>query len=265
MQRLSFLDDISFARSLFSESLVFRLEPNYKCFYETMLDILGGPFFNRSQLYGMGIKNLNLLYEIWCVLVILDALLDAKSEGWSIEDQKFFRRDTFGGLMDFDEKTSGKLFTLRKGDLAINMFYHREYKNKVDAYYKSRFPDIVFEYHRAGRFEKILVLDPKYRQKRNRDNGEDNTEGSLPKMHLYKDAIVYDGKRLVKGAYALDLGDLPLEEDIEDDLVKHNVTYKVPGGDPEDVIGAIALRPSKSKLSLKKQLECLQNIILNFS
>jgi hypothetical protein len=252
LKRLPFLYEVSSADSIVSDSIVFQKDCNYRAFYGLGQEILMTPFFDASKIFHMPIKKLNLIYELWCVIAIYEGLCERISGNWNINDEGVFKKARFGFLIDLNENTRNKrIFTAEKSDTRIEMWYQKEYC----AYYKNRIPDITFEIWENGSLNRILIFDPKYRQKL--DYGEDNTEGALPKMHLYKDAIVFDGKRLVKEAYILYPGD-----NENSGLQSQNKIFKAFGCD-NDVIGAIAFRPDLSSRNMDNQLDFIFNRIFN--
>jgi hypothetical protein len=244
LERLPFLEDVSPATSIVSDSIVFQKDCNYRTFYELGQEILMSPFFNKSKIFRMPIKNLNLLYELWCVVAIYDGLCERIKEDWKIYDSDVFKKTRSGFLIDLDERTkNNRIFTATKNDTSIEMWYQKEYS----AYYKKRIPDITFEIRINGILDQMIIIDPKYRQVL--DYGEDDPEGALPKMHLYKDAMVFEGKRPVKEAYVLYPGDNNI-----DDLYSQNKIFKAFDHN-DDVIGALAFRPDTLSKQVERQLD----------
>jgi len=245
----AFLQDVKPTTRLTHVTPTLEREVNYRRFYKIYQDFIWRPYFQTSEVFKLGIKDLPTIYETWCTLFLCETVLGLVNRSWILKTQNIFTRHRLGYA--FDIKRRGPLLSLKKNSWRINLYFQRAFtpnSRPYCSYTHTQRPDITIEVINVDS-SRLLIFDPKYRY--NLQFGKD-PESAVNKMHVYKDSIRdLEGNRVISKAYVLYPGKVgrPLKEgDLE---------FKVGAS---EIIGAIALRPAFQD-ELKSRKEKILNLI----
>ena len=193
MKKLDFLQDVSDIYEQERITLQLLRERNYMSFYSIYKEFINRPYFDRSHIFNIGIKDLPSLYEYWVLLYILEALKSlCLDSGYKLIKNDIFQKDELSFLYEIKENTY--ILELQKKEITLKLQYQPLYKTYTDRPY---YPDYSIEIFKENKLKEIIVLDAKYRWKL---EYEDDKEDAIGQMHRYKDAIVKDDFRPVKKA-----------------------------------------------------------------
>lgn len=245
-----FLQDVQPTRRLTHITPTLEQEVNYRRFYQIYQDFLWKPYFQTSDVFKLGIRDLPTIYEFWCTLFLCESVLGLVDRNWTLRTQNIFTRHRLGYA--FDIKRRGPLLSLKQNLKRINVYFQRSFTTSSQpyrSYTHTQRPDITVEI-KTDDSSRLLIFDPKYRY--SLQFGED-PESAVNKMHVYKDSIRdLEGNKVVSKAYVLYPGKVgrPLKEG--------DMEFKV---GTSEIIGAVALRPAPYE-ELKLRKEKLLSLIL---
>lgn len=193
-----------------------RREPRYRRLYELYRQLRAVPFIALdSPTLWLPIQELPLLYEQWCALQTIKALLPLGE----IVEQALVTRDDSGNdparssRWTLRLRQNTPLLILRHDDSRLSAFYQRRYQPQPAASTRLgaldpfvRIPDIVIETTRTDDPAHALIFDAKYRVA---------PDGSVPQdalddAYAYRGAIGVAGARTTLGAFLLFPGSVPL-------------------------------------------------------
>lgn len=206
---LPWLVDVGALGALAGPTELMRREPRYRRLYQLYRDMRTAPFiaFDSPHLW-MPIHELPLLYEQWCALRVVKALLPL-----GIVVAQNLVEPAEGG-----ERVDERRWTLRlqqarpllvlglPEDRTLTVWYQRRYQpadssttavGTLDPFV--RIPDIAVELSRAGDPPEVIVVDAKYRVAA--DDGI--PQDALDDAYAYRSAIGVAGKRATLGALLL--------------------------------------------------------------
>ena len=144
------------------------------------------------------INHVPYLFETWCVLEVIAALIAAAgSSGYRITHQRVVRQ--VARQLYVDVLRSGRpAIELASGDdqTDVRLIPQRTYGvhgQPAGSISFSQRPDIAIEVRKNGELEKIVILDPKYKLRSEEIEGEvvgaQPTKTDIDAMHSYRDAI----------------------------------------------------------------------------
>jgi large subunit ribosomal protein MRP49 len=194
-----------------------RREPRYRRLYELYRQLRAVPFIALdSPTLWLPIQELPLLYEQWCALQTIKALLPLGE----IVEQALVTRDESG-----DDPARSSRWTLRLRQNTPLLILRRADGRRLAALYQRRYqpqppdssrlgaldpfvriPDIAIETTQGDRPTEALICDAKYRVA---------PDGSVPQdalddAYAYRGAIGVAGARTTLGAFLLFPGSVPL-------------------------------------------------------
>jgi large subunit ribosomal protein MRP49 len=214
---LPFLAGVSALHGLSGPSHLMRHEPRYRRLYELYRQLRAVPFIALdSPMLWLPIQELPLLYEQWCALQVVKALLPL---GTIVTQELVARADQTSGHALSSRWTlrlsqQAPLLTLQCADgTTLTAYYQRRYQPQsrsstmlgaLDPFV--RIPDLAIERTRAGESPQVLIFDAKYRVA---------SDGSVPQdalddAYAYRSAIGVAGARKTLGAFLLFPGSRPL-------------------------------------------------------
>jgi|GEM_PF-547209 len=185
-------------------------EPRYRRLYTLYRQLRAVPFiaFDSSTLW-LPLQSLPVLYEQWCTLQVLKAVLPL---GRVVAQTLVEVDDAVDTAMGEQRWTlrlrqGAPLLVLRSADgLELRVSYQRRYTpqpsnslllGSMDPFV--RVPDIVIELVREGELPQVLVFDAKYRVA----SGGHVPQDALDDAYTYRSAIGVAGKRATRGAWLL--------------------------------------------------------------
>jgi len=245
----AFLQDVQPTMRLTHVTPTLEREVNYRRFYQIYQDFIWRPYFQTSDVFKLGIRDLPTIYEIWCTLFLCETVLGLVNRHWILKTQNIFTKHRLGYA--FDIKRRGPLLSLKQNLRRINVYFQRAFtpnSQPYRSYTHTQRPDITVEIISVDS-SRLLIFDPKYRY--SLQFGED-PESAVNKMHVYKDSIRdLEGNKVVSKAYVLYPGKVgqPLKEG--------DMEFKVGAS---EIIGAVALRPTFQE-ELKIRKEKILNVI----
>jgi hypothetical protein len=222
-----------------------RRVPHYRRLYELYRRLHTVPLitFDSPTLW-LPLHDLPLLYEQWCVLQTIKALLPL---GAVIEQRLLICEEQAAENHGYSRWVmrlphNVPLLTLQLADREVSLFYQRRYQPQppksmllgtLDPYI--RIPDIAIEVAWAGQPRKVLILDAKYQVA----PGGYVPQTALDDAYTYRSAIGADGRRATLGSFLLfpgseatattdDVGALPLLPPASDalpELLRRFVDY----------------------------------------
>lgn len=233
---LPLLEAVGSLHTLPGPTHLMRREPRYRRLYELYRRLRAVPFIALdSPTLWLPIQELPLLYEQWCALQTIKALLPLGE----IVEQSLVARDESGNdparssRWTLRLRQNTPLLILRRDNSRLSAFYQRRYHPQpatsarlgaLDPFV--RIPDIAIETTPAERPTQALIFDAKYRVA---------PDGSVPQdalddAYAYRGAIGVAGARTTLGAFLLfpgsvplttadHVGALPLVPDASDELV----------------------------------------------
>ncbi len=153
------------------------------------------------------------LYQLWCALTVIKVTLEVAEEyGYSTGQMGLFQAGKGGYFVQVNGATVVTLNHQATG-ITARLVHERSF-GTGDPWLRSitneQRPDIVLELQRNGKYEKLLIFDPKYKLD---SYGKDSSDSSsqkddIDKMHAYRDAIRDENnKRIVSFAAILYPGD----------------------------------------------------------
>ena len=207
---LPFLEDVGPLRALTGPSHLMRREPRYRRLYELYRQLRAVPFIALdSPTLWLPIHELPLLYEQWCALHVVKALLPL---GTIVSQELVTRPDQTTGravgsrwTLRLSQQTP--LLTVRCADgTELAAYYQRRYQPQSPSSAKLgaldpfvRIPDLAIERRQTGKPPQVLIFDAKYRV---------TPDGSVPQdalddAYAYRGAIGVAGTRTTLGAFLL--------------------------------------------------------------
>lgn len=194
-------------------TMVLMKRPAYRAAYEGYLDFHRGlmVLLDAEELEAP-LENLPDLYELWCTLQVLDALLETATKlGWQVRHQRLVY-PAAGGF--YVQVLSGGEPLVRLGlpgdGGEVAFFAQRSYTAKgspLRSLSYEQIPDVAVELTRPGAAPKVFLFDPKYKLKGEADGdppAERPKKDDVDKMHAYRDAIRdAHGRRVVAHASIL--------------------------------------------------------------
>lgn len=193
-----------------------------------------------------GQKNLSLLYEYWCFLMLIESIDEFADQ---VNTENIFdsaTRDKSRWSLNLRKGERSKI-TFKFSGIDCTFYYNKQFSEKKESYSRALRPDYSIIMH-SDDGDKIILLDAKYSIKTDfndtsfSDGGRDNyehemeatyQEKDLYKMHTYKDAI-----RGAVGAFTIYPG------------THGRVVFKE-GSDCLPSVGAIPLKPSENHMHQK--------------
>ena len=193
----TFLSEVTRPRHLpLHSTMVLLKRPPYRVALAVYLELLRSVVVRLDAPdLSAPLENLPRLYQLWCTLQVISALLVSATEaGYTIRTEQITRRDPAGlflrvlpngqPALTLDHPTGGKLrlipeATYSRGALRSISFAQR--------------PDIAVELYLPGQAPAIMIFDPKYKL-----DGEPEwsaaghtqpQKSDIDKMHAYRDAI----------------------------------------------------------------------------
>jgi hypothetical protein len=244
----SFLQNVGLAMELVQMTPTLEREVNYRRFYQLYQDFLWSPYFQTSDVFKLGIKDLPTIYEYWCALFVCESVLGLIKRNWTLTMQNILTTHRLG--YEFDIRKRGPLFIMQQDSKSIAVYFQMAFTLETHPY--SSFthlqrPDITIEV-KTDDSRQLMIFDPKYRY--SLQFGED-PESAVNKMHVYKDSIRdLDGNRAVSKAFVLYPGE------VGKSLKESDKEFKV----GEEIIGAFAIRPTPYE-EIEQRKEKLLNIV----
>ncbi|HEY0606990.1 MAG TPA: DUF2357 domain-containing protein [Herpetosiphonaceae bacterium] len=229
------LESVGPLHALAGPTHLMRREPRYRRLYELYRQLRAVPFIALdSPTLWLPIQELPLLYEQWCALQTIKALLPLGE----IVEQALVTRDESGNdparssRWTLRLRQNTPLLILRRDGSRLAALYQRRYQPQPAASSRLgaldpfvRIPDIAIEMMRTEQPAQVLIFDAKYRVA---------PDGSVPQdalddAYAYRGAIGVAGVRTTLGAFLLfpgsvplttadHVGALPLVPDASDDL-----------------------------------------------
>jgi hypothetical protein len=243
-----FLQDVGLAKELVHMTPTLEREVNYRRFYQLYQDFLWSPYFQTSDVFKLGIKDLPTIYEYWCTLFVCQSVLGLIDRNWGLRTQSILTTHRLG--YELDIKKRGPLLVMQQGSKSITVYFKMPFtpeSRPYRSYTHAQVPDITIEV-KTENSRQLMILDPKYRH--NLQFGED-PESAINKMHVYKDSIRdVDGNKAVSRAFVLYPGE------VGKSLEESDKEFKV----REEIIGAFALRPTPRE-EIDQRKETLLNIV----
>lgn len=193
-----------------------RHDPRYRRLYLLYRALHSTPFIALdSPTFWLPIQELPALYEQWCALQLLRALLPL---GTLVEQQLLSR--AADGSVDREPRWTlrlrqgGPLLVLRLADGSrLSLFYQRRYQPQPAASQTLgaldpfvRIPDLALEIEPTDAPPRVLIFDAKYRVAA--DGGV--PQDALDDAYTYRSAIGVAGARATLGAFLLFPGRTPL-------------------------------------------------------
>lgn len=156
------------------------------------------------------LDNLPFLYQLWCTLQAIRALLQvAEEEGLRARRSSLFKRE--GGLLELSLGGRALELSAPQTGVRIEVYAERSYgRGQADSLHSISYaqrPDLAIEATGPSGPAAVYLLDPKY--KLDTDRSDEDTGGpaghpmkaDLDKMHAYRDAIRdASGQRVVRYA-----------------------------------------------------------------
>ena len=241
-QQMQFFENVGNFEGFKGSTPVLEKEPNYSKFYELYLEYKKN-FKQKFDFPGvcLGLEDTPKLYEYWCLLKIMDDILNIEIDLSPMVDKRF-------GIINIGDNEL--LYKNQK----YQLFFQKNYSGykEIVSYSGNKKPDISMEILDGNETKEIVIFDPKYRMKIGTGNNpEDNIDNdSINKMHVYKDSIVIktgeEMKRLIKKAVIVH----------PNDKLKAEIDF----GTKEDFIKSMYLSPigndnSKETLEIKTILK----------
>lgn len=193
-------------------------DPRYRRLYTLFRRLRSAPFiaFNSPALW-LPIENLPQLYEQWCVLQVVKALLplgQITTQDVAAQHDSDERGPTTERRWTLRLRQNAPLLTLRCADgTEIALWYQRRYQPQAPTSTKLgaldpfvRIPDIALEISRPDSPPQVLVFDAKYRVAPDGRVPQD----ALDDAYAYRSAIGVAGTRATIGAFLLFPGSEPL-------------------------------------------------------
>lgn len=188
------------------------------------------------------VRDVPMLYEAWCTLVVMDELLTvAQLGGWQVTAQRLTAPGEVRPFVSVLPSDSHPLLVLQRGRVTASLFYKRRYKRRFkpgNAALRSisfvQEPDITLEVCDAAGGRVLHLLDPKYKLAAYEQGKNKPIKEDIDKMHAYRDAI----------------------RDQADQRVVHSAAILFPGDDRVygDGIGALGLLPGSPRAGLQRWL-----------
>jgi len=239
----AFLQDVGLTTWLTHVTPTLEREANYRRFYQIYQEFLWSPYFQTSDIFKLGIRDLPTIYEYWCTLFMCESVLGLIDRNWMLTTQSILTSHRLGYAFDF--KRPGPLLALRQDSKSVNIYFQRAFtleSQPYRSYTHIQRPDITVEV-KTEDSRLLLIFDPKYRY--SLQFGED-PESAVNKMHVYKDSIRdLEGNKVVSKAFVLYPGK------VGEPLKEGDMEFRVGAS---EIIGAVALRPaSYEELNLRKE------------
>ena len=146
--------------------------------WDQLQQILVLQWHDVAELLAGPIKDLAKLYELWCFFELARALEHIAKP--LIPLQSYLQKGPFDLQLDIPTGGHNALYFVY-GPLHIRLFFQRHFRagqGKQDSYSVPLRPDYTLEITLPGEKQFLLCFDAKYRP-----------EGSLEKMHAYRDAL----------------------------------------------------------------------------
>ena len=243
-----FLQDVGIVPELVHMTPTLEREVNYRRFYQLYQEFLWSPYFQKSDVFKLGIKDLPTIYEYWCTLFVCQSMLGLVDQNWVLRTQSILATHRLG--YELDIKKRGPLLVMQQGSKSIWVYYKMAFapeSRPYRSYTHTQVPDITIEV-KTENSRQLMILDPKYRY--NLKFGED-PESAINKMHVYKDSIRdFQGNKAVSKAIVLYPGE------VGKSLGESDKEFKV----GEEIIGAFALRPTPQE-EIDQRKQKLLNIV----
>jgi hypothetical protein len=193
-----------------------RREPRYRRLYELYRQLRAVPFIALdSPTLWLPIQELPLLYEQWCALQTIKALLPlGKVVEQALVTREAESADPLHSRWTLRLRQNQPLLVVERDDGSrLAAFYQRRYQPQPPASSRLgaldpfvRIPDIAIETSGGALPTQVLIFDAKYRVA---------SDGSVPQdalddAYAYRSAIGVAGARATLGAFLLFPGALPL-------------------------------------------------------
>jgi large subunit ribosomal protein MRP49 len=202
-----FLVDVKSLMILREPTHLMRRVPRYRRVYELYRSLRSTPLIDwDSPMLWLPIQSLPLLYEQWCVLQVIKALLAA---GTVVKQHTLTHDETAADQRRWTLRLRQNvpLLTIHRSDGArLRLFYQRRYQPQApDSHALGtldpfvRIPDIAIEVTQIDHLLQTLLLDAKYRVAP--DGGV--PQDALDDAYAYRNAIGVGGQRATLGAFLL--------------------------------------------------------------
>lgn len=215
---LPLFEDVGTIRTLNEPTHLMRREPRYRRLYALYRALRSAPFIAfDSPLLWLPIQDLPTLYEQWCVLQTIKALLPLGV----LEAQELIAPTEVehGGVRaqrwTLHLRENAPLLAVHRADgVRFRLIYQRRYAPQpatsrtlgaLDPFV--RIPDIAIEVQRDGQPPTVLVIDAKYRVM---PDGR-VPQSALDDAYAYRSAIGIAGSRATLGAFLLFPGNIAVE------------------------------------------------------
>lgn len=208
------LSEVGVLRAPVGPTHLMRREPRYRRLYRLYQALRSTPFLAfDSPLLWLPLQELPTLYEQWCTVQVIKALLPLGT----VVTQTLVNRDDAARteprwMLRLRQNTP--LLTLQlSNETELVVCYQRRYQARagleqtlgaLDPFV--RIPDIALEFRTKNGPPRVLIFDAKYRVAP--DGGV--PQDALDDAYAYRSAIGYAGTRATYGAFLLFPGDTPL-------------------------------------------------------
>lgn len=166
MRYYSFLDDVIETDDITRSTSILQEDINYNRFYKILKEFLNMPDYYFSNILGLTILDLPVIYEYWTLLETINILYE-KLDGWEIKDNPF-KKIKRGYLLDFPQ---GKVMEFVRGNISVHVFYRESYRTILTESIRNITgkradvePDITIEIaiNKILPKNSVLVVDSKY-------------------------------------------------------------------------------------------------------
>lgn len=211
LSSLPFLAEVGPLSAFRGTTPLFQRDPSYREVYRTWQALRAHPFIAfDSPHFAIPIADLPHLYERWCALEVVGALLGL---GGEVREQRLVVRrhesseeDELEFSVELAEQVP--LLVLQLDSLTLTLRYQPRYRpqaadragalESLDRH--THVPDLAIEVRRPGAAPQVLVLDAKYRLDA---EGRGLPPDALADGYTYLGAIGRDGARATLGALLL--------------------------------------------------------------
>jgi hypothetical protein len=207
---LPLLADVRPLASFRGATPLLRRDAAYREVYRMWLALRQSPYVAfDSPLFHLPIADLPRLYEIWCALEVVRALL---ALGGAVREQKLVKwpdaapADDLEFALDLVEQVP--LLVIEHGERVLTLRYQPHYRplgarsgarlGSLDRH--TRVPDLAIEVQRPDTTPQVLLLDAKYRLDA---EGRGVPQDALADAYAYLGALGYAGERATLGALLL--------------------------------------------------------------
>lgn len=238
LRTLPFLAQVGDLRVFHGPSHIIRRDPRYREVYRFWQALRQHPLITSAEaLFDLPIQELPRLYEIWCALRLVEALLNLP--GGDVREQRLIAAEAHALQLTLVEDRP--LLEIERPDCTLRLRYQPRYPAHpcivdrqpdvsgalVSLDRHTRVPDLGLEIERPGVPLRVLIFDAKYRL----DAHGGAPEDALADAYAYLGGVgAPDGRRAVRFAlllypgqgelehYASGVGALPLLPGADDHL-----------------------------------------------